>query len=184
MSLFLKRALAAVVLVLGLKIDPLRTLIFLGCTFLLGCSYIVYGFVSRRQAAFPEAKQLLQDQIQAGKAVRTRHYDLYLPSFNREGAADCNTNRGQALLFLPGGLVEHAAYAHLAVRLAQDHGILVIVVNLEPTRIATWYTTGLTSKKLVELAKRAESWWKTSSLQWNIGGHSAVSRNSSLLVTA
>ena len=165
---------------------------------LIGLAVLVsfLSMIVNRQRAFPKARVMLNERLHLGLAVRTKNYDLYLPN-------KCNINNDdnpnerqtppppmQALLFLPGALVEHTAYAGLASRLADGHGILVAVINLEPTRLAYTSFPCLAPSRLIRLTQEIErhvlessrtnttiattTTDNTARIVWSIGGHSLV----------
>jgi hypothetical protein len=78
--------------------------LLLGTGFLFA-SYILYLIFANRQAAFPTARAFLEERVQEGLAVRSKNYDLYLPSKQKQ--TEKSDKKQQALLFLPGALVEH-----------------------------------------------------------------------------
>ena len=91
----------------------------------------------------------------------------------------------QVLVFFPGALVEHMAYVGVASRLADQHGIIVAVINLEPVRLPwgrtsesrmVWLRRDI-EQRIIQ-TKRLKSATPTTNndcpLVWNIGGHSLV----------
>mmetsp|Transcript_24185 Transcript_24185/g.40044 ORF Transcript_24185/g.40044 Transcript_24185/m.40044 type:complete len:214 (-) Transcript_24185:1837-2478(-) len=162
---------AVAILAVAVAIKPVIVLSTLGVSGFLYLSFIVVSMTRHRQSAFPEARHMLEARVQKGQALRTNKYDLYLPTKDEGKQSGSN----KALLFLPGALVEHTAYAGLAIQLAERHGILVAVMNLEPTRIAKTFTAGVTTFRLVEMAKEIEIKANRGALEWSIGGHSLVS---------
>jgi hypothetical protein len=137
------------------------------------------------------AHAILEEQRHLGLAIRTKNYDLYLPNKDKIRIGDKQgepheREPTQALLLLPGALVEHTAYAGLASRLADRHGILVAVINLEPTRLAYSFLPTMAPSRLLRLAQeieqrlqaqessRTNSTDETTKVLWSIGGHSLV----------
>jgi hypothetical protein len=108
-------------------------------------------YVTGRAVALPGAVATLQERIRTNRAYRTRRYDVYLPpqppsaaasssssSSNNNSDNHNNNNNPQqqrAILFFPGALVPHTAYAEVASRLSDD-GLVVVVVSAEPLRLA------------------------------------------------
>jgi len=85
------------------------------------------------------AQACLAREIRAGRAYRTDHYDVYLPSAMTAADATATVatttahrQAQPAILFFPGAHVEHAAYAEPAAWLARQGGYLVVVVSAEP----------------------------------------------------
>ena len=81
------------------------------------------------------ATETLKLRIQHQRAYRTRRYDVYLPSSLKNFSDGIEAKNPRALLFIPGALVPHDAYAEVAARLS-DEGFVVAVVSLEPLRLA------------------------------------------------
>lgn len=171
------------VLAAAMMMQPVIVLVLLGVAATLALGYGFYSMTRHRQRAFPEAKRMLQERVQRGLAVRTRNYDLYIPPPGKQKKENSSTSESsnKALIFLPGALVDHTAYAAIAIQLAERHGILVAVVSLEPTRLAK-SISGVTTSKLVKLSKeierRVSGMAVTSSgetYEWSLSGHSLVS---------
>jgi hypothetical protein len=179
------------VLAVAMMMQPVIVLSLLGVAAFLFLGYISYFMTRHRQAAAPEARQMLVAHVQKGLAARSRKYDLYVPSAkhdkesssstkDKRSKAEGSNSSNKALMFLPGALVDHTAYAAIAIQLAERHGILVAVVSLEPTRLAN-SIFGVTTSKLVRLSKEIEGRARTmvassgEIYEWSLGGHSLVS---------
>jgi hypothetical protein len=166
---------------------------------------IPLSWIICRQAAFSDARLRFQMRMDQGNVIRTPWYDLYLPhsdhtdvvnnnnitstaSFeNKENFQGKHHQQQQVLMFIPGALVEHMAYVGLASRLADQHGIDVAVINLEPVRLP-WGRTSesrmlwlrrdierrLVQTKRLKSATDVNNSSRDYSLVWNIGGHSLV----------
>ena len=87
-----------------------------------------------------DAIAALSRGAKAGRVVRRRRYDLYLPPperrFRRTTAGGGEKGGDVAgLLFYPGFGVHHGAYAEVMTRLS-ERGVVVCVASLEPFRLA------------------------------------------------
>jgi hypothetical protein len=101
------------------------------------------------------------------RAYRTRRYDIYLPP----EPVEANEERsGQALLLLPGALIDHESYSEIAGRLS-DAGILVVVLSLEPFRMASKYLGQTSTKVLVRVTKQISKLYPHFQ-KWSVAGHS------------
>jgi predicted Rdx family selenoprotein len=82
------------------------------------------------------AWQSLVDGVESGRVYRTRRYDVYLPPplTNTAAATTAASKPQHAILFLPGGGVQHVAYSSPATLLS-NAGYLVVVVSAEPLRM-------------------------------------------------
>jgi len=110
------------------------------------------------------AWECLAMEVEAGRAYRTRNYDVYLPLAEQ---ASMNKKKLQAILFFPGAYVENAAYAGAASLLAQA-GYLVIVVSSEPLRLVDeWLMPVQYVKRLCAHIQKRHS-----IDSWILGGHS------------
>jgi dienelactone hydrolase len=100
---------------------------------------------------------------------------------------DGHTTTIPAILFLPGALVPHAAYAEVAGRLS-DQGLVVVVTSMEPFRLA-YHHLGSDAISMKRIMRRVQQQVTASlsttaaaattttgksskSLQWTILGHS------------
>ena len=111
---------------------------------------VVHGWKIHRSSPLPEALACLQDRIDRQQAYRTRGYDIYYPP--QKNSINENVSC-HALLILPGALIDHRAYSEIATRLA-DAGILVVVLNLEPLRLASPFLRRTNTKSLVRLTRQ------------------------------
>lgn len=94
-------------------------------------SFVVVSWGLKRSAALPEAVAALDGRIADERAYRTRRYDVYLPSTSTKKSKDSQ----QGIVLIPGALMDHRSYSEIAGRLA-DEGFLVLVLSLEPLRVA------------------------------------------------
>eukprot|EP00980_Cylindrotheca_fusiformis_P031663 scaffold26766_cov166-Cylindrotheca_fusiformis.AAC.2 len=127
--------------------------------------------IEHREPAFKSAHNLLWKRIQEERAKRTRNgYDVYLPTKNvNDNKSGIKAKYG--IIFFPGALVNHTAYAPLASKLS-DEGVLVVVMSLEPSRFATFDDDTCKKRALIVmyeiLAERIEV------EEWILAGHSMV----------
>ena len=84
------------------------------------------------------ATDVLESRIIHRRAYRTRRYDVYLPPSLNTSTDGKTSNDQSALLLIPGATVSHEAYSEVAGRLS-DEGFVVVVVSLEPFRLANPY---------------------------------------------
>mmetsp|Transcript_1335 Transcript_1335/g.1670 ORF Transcript_1335/g.1670 Transcript_1335/m.1670 type:complete len:482 (+) Transcript_1335:145-1590(+) len=134
-------------------------------------AFIGFGtrmFVNNRQAPFKSAGNLLLERIKTGRAKRTKNgFDIYLPPSK---SANERTDKTFGVLFFPGALINHTAYAPIASKLS-DRGIVVAVISLEPMR----FSTDVESNKKKALTAMYEV-LSTSDItvdEWVLSGHSA-----------
>lgn len=160
--------LAIVAVVMTYK--PFLVSCLLGVGVLLLTWFLLSSWIIHRQSAFPEVK----DMLQRHKVLRTKKYDLY-DAADPSTTKATTTKKKKALMFLPGGLVEHSAYAGIAIRLSRDYGILVVVLNCEPTRLAQPFPLfgGVNASTILKLSKQVEQHVGYEP-EWNLGGHSLV----------
>lgn len=122
-------------------------------------------------------KVALSKRVQTGRAICRRAYDLYFPPKSVCGPKiDCITS----LLFFPGFGVHHSAYADVCAQIS-DYGIPVVVVSLEPLRLAHKNLGGgiedvrrliqLAGDDLVQYYKQLQD-DRNISFEWALGGHS------------
>jgi predicted esterase len=105
---------------------------------------IAHVFVTKRQAAFDSAHSVLWERTQQGRAFRKEgSYDVFLPaaaSFQGDDAMeekkdDASMTCKHGIIFFPGALISHTAYASLAAKLS-DHGIVVVIMSYGPSRLS------------------------------------------------
>ena len=99
---------------------------------MIGFALLVFvgskSLMKNRLVAFKSAQNLLLERILCGRAVRTNRYDLYIPpplppSDDTGDTNDKNTKKQQktmGLLFYPGALVSHTAYAPTMAKLSLE----------------------------------------------------------------
>eukprot|EP00547_Thalassionema_nitzschioides_P017827 CAMPEP_0194236816 /NCGR_PEP_ID=MMETSP0158-20130606/3992_1 /TAXON_ID=33649 /ORGANISM="Thalassionema nitzschioides, Strain L26-B" /LENGTH=335 /DNA_ID=CAMNT_0038970673 /DNA_START=143 /DNA_END=1150 /DNA_ORIENTATION=+ len=130
----------------------------------LACS----TYIKFRQPALPEALDCLNQRIESGRCHHYGRFDVFLPEANDDTSAE-DTIKG--LILLPGALVSHVAYSQVASRLS-DLGICVIVVSMEPLRMAT-SKLGSSKRRLAKIRRKVQRRFLLGkTVNWSIGGHS------------
>lgn len=125
----------------------------------------IHNYRVGRAVALESATNTFRERLSEGRAYRTRRYDVYLPP----PTTTKNAVPQQALLFLPGALIPHVAYAESASRLS-DAGFLVAVVSMEPSRLA-YHHLGADQQSLKRIMRQVQK-QQAQKLQWTIMGHS------------
>ena len=113
-----------------------------------------------RQEPLPYAQSLYHQLVQDGQIDQYDKYDVYAPS---------KRNKSKALLIIPGFLINHTAYVEIA-KLLSEKGILVIVLSLEPLRVAT-SLLGANQNTIKKIIKEVNENY-SNDIEWNICGHS------------
>ena len=138
----------------------------------IGAKKLGHDNMKNRQDAFNSAKNLLVEQITAGRAKRLPTCDVYYPSLSSKGERKAKIG----FVFYPGALVDRTAYAPVATILS-DRGIMVVVVNLEPTRLLLSAYNYNFKEKIQRMISDAllnspsgDGVWEVD--EWSIGGHS------------
>jgi len=143
--------------------------------------------LSRLEADYDATLSLAQD-IQSNCALRCDRFDVFFPPACPERMDEVQMKR-KAMVFIPGALVSHTAYAVVASRLARDGNMIVVVMSLEPLRLAS-ENLGAGFHDLLRVMKRIDKLWneecrrrhveqgllvrnyEKAELGWCIGGHS------------
>lgn len=118
-----------------------------------------------RKSANPHALEVVKQRLEAKRIIRDEEYDIYLPP------KDFGSNASYPVGFfmLPGALLEHNVYAAVLSKLS-DAGILTVVQNCEPFRLASgFFTSDKSIKALIEQIKDKHH---IEAEKWSIGGHS------------
>jgi hypothetical protein len=133
---------------------------------------VMWTWKELRCPALPEAIVCLEERIACNRAYRTRRYDIYLPNDNQQDSPnnDASDKPNKAVLILPGALVEHAGYSELAARLS-DAGLLVVVLSLEPMRLASPLVSRTDVGSMRKLLKRIKKDHPQHE-EWILAGHS------------
>ena len=132
----------------------------------MGASKIATGFLQNRHDAYKSAKNLFTNRISIGRAKRLPNCDVYYPKSGEKKAK-------VGLVFYPGALVERTAYSPIATELS-DRGIVVVVANLEPSRVLLSVNNYNLKEKVMRMISDAlflgGDIWEVE--EWSIGGHS------------
>lgn len=136
----------------------------------MGANMLAKGQMQNRQDAFKSAKNLLVERITAGRAKRLANCDAYYPPLSTSGVRKAKVG----FVFYPGALVDRTAYSPVATMLS-DRGILVVVANLEPTRLLLNVNDYNIKEKVMRMISDAlflggDGIWEVE--EWSIGGHS------------
>ncbi|KAK1735879.1 ADP-ribosylation factor GTPase-activating protein [Skeletonema marinoi] len=126
--------------------------------------------MKNRQDAFKSAKNLLVERITVGRATRLANCDVYYPPLSSSGERKAKVG----FVFYPGALVDRTAYSPVATMLS-DRGIMVVVANLEPTRLLYNVYNYNLREKIMRMINDAlflggNGIWEID--EWSIGGHS------------
>ena len=124
----------------------------------------IQNYRTGRAVALQEANDIFQERVSSGRAYHKRRYDVYLP--------ETTTTANRALLFVPGALIPTVAYAQVASQLS-DAGFMVVVVSMEPTRLA-YHHLGSDQTSLRRIMQKVQKQQEQpdTKLQWTIMGHS------------
>ena len=118
------------------------------------------SWTKMRSSTSREALGVLVERIDGNRAFRYRRYDVFLPT----------QYLGKALVFFPGALIDRTAYSEIAALLS-DRGIVVVVVSVEPIRLAANHLgadTGRVNRIIQQVEKRHLAYPAV----WSLGGHS------------
>jgi hypothetical protein len=108
-----------------------------------------------RASTYQNAITELEERIHNHRAYRTRRFDVYLPPTLPSTIIQTGReSKLPAILFLPGALVPHGAYANVAGSLS-DKGFLVCVVSVEPFRLA-YHHLGTDMVSIQRIMKKVE----------------------------
>jgi len=136
----------------------------------MGAKKLARGQMQNRQDAFKSAKNLLVERITVGRAKRLANCDVYYPLLSSSGERKAKVG----LVFYPGALVDRTAYSPVATMLS-DRGIMVVVANLEPTRLLYNVNDYNLKEKVMRMISDAlflggDGIWEVD--EWSMGGHS------------
>lgn len=132
--------------------------------FLMSIHRMTLMHMNNRKEANPSARKIVEERIKSKRLIREEKYDIYLPKNNIKGKP-----YPMAFFILPGALVEHNVYAPWLARLS-DNGILVIMQNCEPFRVAAenFMSSEQHIKDIIQQIQRQG----ITADRWSIGGHS------------
>lgn len=137
----------------------------------MGANTLAKGQMQNRQDAYKSAKNLLVNRITVGRAKRLVNCDVYYPPLS-SSSGEMKAKVG--FVFYPGALVDRTAYSPVATMLS-DRGIMVVVANLEPTRLLYNVYSYNLKEKVMRMISDAlflggDGIWEVD--EWSIGGHS------------
>lgn len=125
--------------------------------------------LAHRKSANPTARAIVQQGMQQQRILRSKKYDIYLPPPALQPATPAQPYE-LAFFMLPGALVEHNAYASVLTQLS-DSGILVVIQNCEPIRIASEAHCSAEHNVRGLICQIAQK-HGIAATRWAIGGHS------------
>lgn len=143
----------------------------------------VYPTLQKEMTAYPSVLTYLQKGVTEGRVERTSLYDLYLPPHPNVLLSQSNSlphdQDTPCIIFLPGMLVDHAAYANVG-RILSNNGVIVAVVCAEPLRMPARFLGASSTDifKIMESVKKKLHFEHKKisigkkKIQWIIGGHS------------
>jgi hypothetical protein len=129
----------------------------------------IEGWRQLKSEADVDAINCIISGRKTGRMFRSPSFDIYFPSKNRNGTQP-------VLLFIPGAGVDHSAYSTVADKMSRDHSIIVVVISLEPFRMAA--TELLEMGTILHAVKTVELLWNERcqsddyNLDFSLGGHS------------
>jgi pimeloyl-ACP methyl ester carboxylesterase len=131
------------------------------------CVYVPMWFVSAfRTQRLPAHQAAVEDYTERCKSMRAKRNNGYEVFFPPNVSIGDSVNK--AFIFYPELLVDHMAYAIVLGKLS-DRGILVVLVNAEPSRCCTEIATVNHLKRLVH---EITTLMDISVKEWVLGGHS------------
>lgn len=140
------------------------------CATLAGCigcglipMWMVYAFSTHRLAAFPLSVEDYNQRCREGRAKRNLGYEVFFPP-----GVSIGDSVPHAMVFYPGMLIDHMAYATILGKLS-DCGILVLLVNAEPSRLSNEVAT---LDHLKRLRHEICTLMGITVDEWVLGGHS------------
>ena len=127
------------------------------------------GYHRLRFRALSRSFEVIQDRIQSGRAqiLKGGHY-LFFPEVSTLSSS--SQKRQHAILLIPGALCPHISYSSIASKLS-DQGIMVVVVNLEPTRLANC-KLNTSHRRIRRIQRQVEEQLSLQPLTWSLAGHS------------
>ncbi|KAG7349653.1 alpha/beta fold family hydrolase [Nitzschia inconspicua] len=133
-----------------------------GSLILVGPALMGRDFQRRRLAAFSPAVDDFTQRCLAGRSKRNLGYEVFFPP-----NVSIGDTVDHVIVFYPGMLVDHLAYAAVLGKLS-DQGILVLLVSAEPTRMANQVAT---LDHLKRLRHEITTLMGITAKEWIIGGH-------------
>ncbi len=118
-------------------------------------------FSKNRKTSFESAQTLLLERLESKRAIRKQDkFDIFVPAQQPK----------IGVIFFPGALVSHTAYAGIAAALS-DKGILVVVLSLEPVRFIA--DTETNRRIALDALKDLSTNHDVKVDEWILAGHSA-----------
>ncbi|VEU33713.1 unnamed protein product [Pseudo-nitzschia multistriata] len=131
--------------------------------FALAPLHFAYGFRTQRLPAFPSAVEDYTKRCKSSRAKRNKGYEVFFPP-----GVGIGDSVDKALIFYPGLMVDHMAYATVLGKLS-DMGILVLLASAEPSRVCTEIAT---VEHVKRLRHEISVLMNISVGEWILGGHS------------
>jgi hypothetical protein len=122
-----------------------------------------YQIRSQRLPAFDSSVNDYTKRCKEGRAKRNLGYEVFFPP-----NVSIGDSVDKALIFYPGFLVDHMSYARILGQLS-DKGILVLLVNAEPSRVVSEVAS---VEHLKRLRHEITTLMGITVKEWLIGGHS------------
>mmetsp|Transcript_7858 Transcript_7858/g.14967 ORF Transcript_7858/g.14967 Transcript_7858/m.14967 type:complete len:390 (-) Transcript_7858:311-1480(-) len=136
---------------------------------LVVAAYTTAIVTQHAKPANPAALEAREQGLAQGRVIRGHGYDVYLPATS---SSSSNSSYAAGMVFLPGALVSHDAYASVLSPLAAQ-GVVVVLVKLDPLRMPVPFYPGTTAGGMVRLISQVQSRHGISVSQWALAGHSA-----------
>ena len=131
--------------------------------------------LKNRQPANPTACQEFEEQVQQGRVVCGDGYDIYLPespSSTSSSSSSASSTYAAGMIFVPGALVDHRAYAGILRQLA-DRGIVTVMLNLDPLRMPVPFYRYSTPAGMKTIMQQVQTVHQIQVQNWTLAGHSA-----------
>ena len=136
----------------------------------IGLSYLITSTVIKhRKPANQSAYDALAEGVQQKRIIQEEHYDVFIPPVTDDTSKEEPYAAG--LVFVPGALVDHTAYAGILSLLAK-RGIVIVLQKFEPLRMPV-ALQGANSKDIQSILDEIESKHGIRAKSWAVGGHSA-----------
>ena len=125
--------------------------------------HFAYSFSTQRLPAFPSAVEDYTKRCKKSRAKRNKGYEVFFPP-----GVGIGDSVEKALIFYPGVLVDHMAYATILGKIS-DKGILVLLASAEPSRYCIEIAT---ADHIQRLRHEITVLMNISVGEWIVGGHS------------
>uniref|UniRef100_A0A7S4AXF6 Arf-GAP domain-containing protein n=1 Tax=Pseudo-nitzschia australis TaxID=44445 RepID=A0A7S4AXF6_9STRA len=124
---------------------------------------IACSFSTQRLPPFPSAVEDYTKRCKKSRAKRNKGYEVFFPP-----GVGIGDSVEKALIFYPGVLVDHMAYATILGKVS-DKGILVLLASAEPSRSSIEIAT---ADHIQRLRQEITVLMNISVGEWIVGGHS------------